>query len=230
MKKAIAVICALVMTLGVLSACKNSDTTNTTNNSSAPTSESASSKDEKTSGEASSQSTTEKQGEKTSSEPESTSSENTSEKRVIKDFPSFDTEDIFGAKISGKVFSESSLTMVYIFSSQSDSCKSALTELAKLDKELENIGFLAIVLDINEGDGIDEKALRTAKEIYTDVGADYPYLITNDSLTEFCREIYTVPTTYFVDKDGNIVGDPIVGDNDANTWKDIVEQKLSIAK
>ncbi len=234
MKKAIAIICALVMTLGVLSACKNSDADSATEKSTGSTSESTSSKNNQDKTEPSSANTTKKDEEKTSSENESTSSEtsseNVTEKKVEKDFPSFDTEDIFGAKVSNKIFSKSNLTMVYIFSTQSESSKKGLIELAKLDKELPNIGFLAVALDINEGDGVDEKALRTAKDICTDADADYPYLITNDSLNEFCRGIYTVPATYFINKNGKIVGDPIIGDNDAKTWKEMIEQKLSMSE
>ena len=75
---------------------------------------------------------------------------------------------------------------------------------------------------------MNENALRTAKKLCTAADADYSYLITNDSLTEFCKNIYNVPVTYFVDSDGNIVGDPIVGVNSADSWKDIIEQKLAM--
>lgn len=238
MKKAIAVICALVMTLGVLSACKKSDAETTTEKGANASTESTSSKAEQSQTEASATSETKKGEEKTSAKASTestakdtaeTAAESTGEKKVEKDFPSFNTEDIFGAKVSSKVFSKNNLTMVYIFSTQTESSKDALVELAKLDKELQNIGFLAVALDINEGDGIDEKALRTAKEICTDADADYSYLITNDSLNKFCRNIYTVPATYFVNKNGKIVGDPVIGDKASKEWKEIVEQKLSMA-
>lgn len=224
MKKAIAVICSLVLALGVLSACKNTPTDNTTEN----TSKTSDSSSVKSSESTAPEKTSSKADEKNSTE-KSTQSESTTEvKAEKKAFPSFETEDIFGAKVSQKVFQENKLTLVHIILTDCDSNAQELPELAKLDKELQNIGFLGIVLDINEGDGVDESALRAAKKLCTSSDTDYPFLITNDSLIEFCKSFITIPATYFVDKDGNIVGDPVFGANDAKTWKEIIDQKLSV--
>ena len=118
--------------------------------------------------------------------------------------------------------------MVNLFTTWCAPCVSELPELAKLDNELSDIGFIGIVLDINEGDGVSESALRAAKDLCNDSGAEYPYLIPDESLVAFCRSIYNVPTTYFVDRDGKIVGDPIAGSNTASEWKEIIEQKLAM--
>lgn len=222
MKKAIAVICSLILAFGVLSGCKNAPTDNTTENKTS----SSESTEKTSSGESSTESTTEKE-EKTTDEKK-TSQESTTKSNVKKAFPSFDAEDIFGAKVSSKIFSEKKLTVVNVFATWCSTNETDLSTFSKLEKELQNIGFVGIVLDINEGDGIDESALRSAKKLCTSADADYPYLITNDSLTEFCRSIFNLPVTYFVDGDGNIVGDPIVGSNSIETWKAFVEQKLAM--
>ena len=212
----LALFCAFALVLSVFCACAKTDP------------------DETVQGSTSQQSTApEKNTDTDKNEAPSTSEkENTTESTTSKEertaFTSFDAEDIFGAKVSSKVFEENKLTVVNLFTTWCAPCVSELPELAKLDNELSDIGFIGIVLDINEGDGVSESALRAAKDLCNDSGAEYPYLIPDESLVAFCRNIYNVPTTYFVDSDGKIVGDPIAGSNTASEWKEIIEQKLAM--
>lgn len=229
MKKSIAIICSLVLMLGVLSACKNTTVDNTTENKN--TSSESTSKASSVSGESTDKNASEtsaKKDEEKTTDKKSASQESTTKAEVKKAFPSFDAEDIFGAKVSSKVFSKRKLTVVNVFATWCTNNENDLSIFSELENELKSIGFIGIVLDINEGDGIDESALRSAKKLCTNAGADYPYLITNDSLTEFCRNIYSLPVTYFVDSEGNIVGDPIVGSNSVENWKAVIEQKLAM--
>lgn len=229
MKRIIALVCSFALILGVFCACAKADPESTTKAPASTQSTTSGSGLATDSSETSA--VTEKDSSSTESTPKSTvqpSTRGTTEKSERASFPTFDTEDIFGAKVSSKVFKEKKLTVVNVFTTWCAPCKQELPELAALDKELEDIGFIGIVIDINEGDGVNESALRTAKDLCNDSNASYPYLITDDSLTAFCRDIYTVPTTYFVDKDGKIVGDPIVGANSASDWKEIIEQKLAM--
>ena len=221
MKKILAIICALTLILSVFCACAKTDPDETVQGSTSQQSTAPEKNTDTDKNEASSAS--EKDESKNDSTTQSTTSK---EERAA--FQSFDAEDIFGAKVSSKVFEENKLTVVNLFTTWCAPCISELPELAKLDKELEDIGFIGIVLDINEGDGIVESALRTAKDLCNDSGAEYPYLIPDESLVEFCRSIYSVPTTYFVDSNGKIVGDPVVGSNTASEWKEIIEQKLAM--
>ena len=221
MKKILSLFCAFALILSVFCACAKTDPDETVQGSTSQQSTSPEKSTDTDKNEASSAS--EKDESKNDSTTQSTTSK---EERAA--FQSFDAEDIFGAKVSSKVFEENKLTVVNLFTTWCAPCISELPELAKLDKELEDIGFIGIVLDINEGDGIVESALRTAKDLCNDSGAEYPYLIPDESLVEFCRSIYSVPTTYFVDSNGKIVGDPVVGSNTASEWKEIIEQKLAM--
>lgn len=221
MKKILSLFCAFALILSVFCACAKKDPDETVQGSTSQQSTSPEESTDTDKNEASS--TSEKDESKNDSTTQSTTSK---EERAA--FQSFDAEDIFGAKVSSKVFEENKLTVVNLFTTWCAPCISELPELAKLDKELEDIGFIGIVLNINEGDGIVESALRTAKDLCSDSGAEYPYLIPDESLVEFCRSIYSVPTTYFVDSNGKIVGDPVVGSNTASEWKEIIEQKLAM--
>ena len=221
MKKILSLFCAFALVLSVFCACAKTDPDETVQGSTSQQSTAPEKSTDTDKNEA--LSTSEKDESKKDSTTQSTTSK---EERTA--FTSFDAEDIFGAKVSSKVFEENKLTVVNLFTTWCAPCVSELPDLAKLDKELEDIGFIGIVLDINEGDGVSESALRYAKELCNDSGAEYPYLIPDESLVAFCRNIYNVPTTYFVDSDGKIVGDPIAGSNTASEWKEIIEQKLEM--
>lgn len=217
----LALFCAFALVLSVFCACAKTDPDETVQGSTSQQSTAPEKSTDTDKNEALSTS------EKDESKKDSTTQSTTSKKERAA-FPSFDAEDIFGAKVSNKVFEENKLTVVNLFTTWCAPCVSELPELAKLDNELSDIGFIGIVLDINEGDGVSESALRAAKDLCNDSGAEYPYLIPDESLVAFCRNIYNVPTTYFVDSDGKIVGDPIAGSNTASEWKEIIEQKLAM--
>ncbi len=217
----LALFCAFALVLSVFCACAKTDPDETVQGSTSQQSTAPEKSTDTDKNEALSTS------EKDESKKDSTTQSTTSKKERAA-FPSFDAEDIFGAKVSSKVFEENKLTVVNLFTTWCAPCVSELPELAKLDNELSDIGFIGIVLDINEGDGVSESALRAAKDLCNDSGAEYPYLIPDESLVAFCRNIYNVPTTYFVDSDGKIVGDPIAGSNTASEWKEIIEQKLAM--
>ena len=217
----LALFCAFALVLSVFCACAKTDPDETVQGSTSQQSTAPEKSTDTDKNEALSTS------EKDESKKDSTTQSTTSKKERAA-FPSFDAEDIFGAKVSSKVFEENKLTVVNLFTTWCAPCVSELPELAKLDNELSDIGFIGIVLDINEGDGVSESALRAAKDLCNDSGAEYPYLIPDESLVAFCRNIYNVPTTYFVDSDGKIVGDPIAGSNTASEWKEIIEQKLEM--
>ena len=221
MKKILSLFCAFALILSVFCACAKKDPDKTVQGSTSQQSTAPEKSTDTDKNEALSTS------EKDESKKDSTTQSTTSKKERAA-FPSFDAEDIFGAKVSSKVFEENKLTVVNLFTTWCAPCVSELPELAKLDNELSDIGFIGIVLDINEGDGVSESALRAAKDLCNDSGAEYPYLIPDESLVAFCRNIYNVPTTYFVDSDGKIVGDPIAGSNTASEWKEIIEQKLAM--
>ena len=42
--------------------------------------------------------------------------------------------------------------------------------------------------------------------------------------------LQSFPESFFVDKEGNIVGEPIMGSNDFDGWKEAVENQLAALK
>ena len=80
--------------------------------------------------------------------------------------------------------------------------------LEEFSKKLKEQG--AELVGINAGTASDEKGLAEAKDILSKQGVTYRNLILPQD-HEYVRKIFSFPTTVIVDKNGNIIGDPIVG-------------------
>lgn len=227
MKKAIAVLCALIFVFSAFCACSKDEKDPDKTESGASTSETSSSPKTDKNGETEK---TDSANGKTSEEATKESETTAAPKAEKTAFPAFEAEDVFGGKRTNKLFSKNEITLVNIFSTDYEHCEEDMKVLSAVSSELKNVGFVGIALDVNEGDGTNEKALRRAKTLSIDSNAEYPYLIADEALAEFCSKVYIVPTTYFVDKDGNIVGDAVVGSKTAAEWKQTVELKLGQAR
>ena len=126
----------------------------------------------------------------------------------IADELDFETVDIEGNSISSAdLFAEHKITMVNIWASWCGPCVSELPELEELNKEFQEKDA-AIVGLLYDGD--DEQGLLDAKEIIEMTGVTYTILLPWDTMWE---EVYTevFPTTFFVNSEGEVVGDMIVG-------------------
>ena len=108
---------------------------------------------------------------------------------------------------SGDLFSSNKITMVNIWASWCGPCIRELPELQAISERLkeQNCGVIGLLYD---GDG--EEALETAKKLMTDNGVSYPVILPPENVDSlFPLEAF--PTTYFVDSEGKIVSEPIVG-------------------
>ena len=104
-------------------------------------------------------------------------------------------------------FAKNSITVVNMWASWCGPCAGEIPELDEMNKDLKTIDCAVIGFLI---DGEDPVGLSDAKDILNDAGTSYLNVICPESIA---RElgIEAIPTTYFVDSDGNILGDPIVG-------------------
>ena len=88
----------------------------------------------------------------------------------------------------------------------------------------ENVQIIGIVGDI-AGEG-DTEHLELARKIAEKAGVEFANIICNDDFKELMRGIIGYPTTIFVDSNGNIVGESIVG-GDVADYKTAVEEYLN---
>ena len=146
----------------------------------------------------------------------------------------FKTTDIDGNEYTESVFSGYDLTLVNAFTTWCSPCVNELPELEKLYQELkeQGVGVVGMVLDTVDNDGkTDEDIVAKAQKLKEKTGVTYPLLIPDEgNLNGRISGLQSFPESFFVDKDGNIVGEPIMGSNDLEGWKEIVEKQLEEIK
>ena len=128
-------------------------------------------------------------------------------------FPSFIGKDLDGNEVkSDDLFSGNAVTVVNFWFTTCGPCVAELSELDAMNKELAGKGGELIGINAFTLDG-DEKSISESKEVLDKNGASYRnvYFDSDSDAGKFTAGIYAYPTTYVVDRNGNIVGDPIVG-------------------
>ena len=128
-------------------------------------------------------------------------------------FPSFIGKDLDGNEVkSDDLFSGNAVTVVNFWFTTCGPCVAELSELDAMNMELAGKGGELIGINAFTLDG-DEKSITEAKETLDKNGATYRNIFfdSDSDAGKFTAGIYAYPTTYVVDRNGNIVGDPIVG-------------------
>lgn len=146
-------------------------------------------------------------------------------------FPSFNGKDLDGNDVkSSDLFSNSNVTVVNYWFSTCKPCVGELPELEKLNKELAEKGGQVVGINTFTLDG-DKTAISEAKDILSKKGITYKniWFDSNSDAGKFTSSIFSFPTTYVVDKNGNIVGEPIVGAITENKQKKTLEKQIEQA-
>ena len=148
-------------------------------------------------------------------------------------FPAFEGKDLDGNRVkSDELFSGNAVTVVNFWFTTCNPCVGELSELDALNKELAEKGGALIGVNTFTLDG-DEAAISEAKDVLTKKGATYQnvYFDSDGEAGKFTANIFAYPTTYVVDRNGNIVGEPIVGaiteKNQAETLQKLIDQALA---
>ena len=148
-------------------------------------------------------------------------------------FPAFEGKDLDGNPVkSDELFSGNAVTVVNFWFTTCNPCVGELSELDALNKELAEKGGALIGVNTFTLDG-DEAAISEAKDVLTKKGATYQnvYFDSDGEAGKFTANIFAYPTTYVVDRNGNIVGEPIVGaiteKNQAETLQKLIDQALA---
>ena len=158
------------------------------------------------------------------------------EKSDLTKFPAFDGKDLAGNEVkSSTLFGENTVTVVNFWFTTCSPCVGELAELEELNKQLAEKGGAVVGINSFTLDG-DKTAIAEAKDILAKKGVSYKN-IWFDSKSEagkFTSGLYSYPTTYVVDKNGNIVGEPIVGaitgQKQAQTLQKLIDQAIANSK
>ena len=148
-------------------------------------------------------------------------------------FPTFEGKDLDGNTVkSDELFSANAVTVVNFWFTTCNPCVGELSDLDALNKELAEKGGSLIGVNTFTLDG-DEAAISEAKDVLAKKGATYQnvYFNSDGEAGKFTTNIFAYPTTYVVDRNGNIVGEPIVGaiteKNQAETLQKLIDQALA---
>ena len=153
--------------------------------------------------------------------------------RDAKTIAPLSTTTVNGEAFTEKDFSKYELTMVNVFATWCTACVKEIPDVEKLYQEMKDKGvnIVGVVTDTVDDTGENAEAIELAKKIAEKTGATYPFL--KPDSTQFNGRligIEALPETFFVDKDGNIVGDVYSGSHSYEDWKKIVEEVLSKVK
>lgn len=155
------------------------------------------------------------------------------EQGSMQKFPAFEGKDLDGNTVkSEELFSGNAVTVVNFWFTTCNPCVGELAELDALNKELAEKGGSLIGVNTFTLDG-DKAAIADAKDVLMKKGATYQnvYFDSDGEAGKFTTNIFAYPTTYVVDRSGNIVGEPIVGaiteKKQAETLQKLIDQALA---
>ena len=163
--------------------------------------------------------------------PAGSDTSNSPDDGSMQKFPAFEGKDLDGNTVkSDELFSANAVTVVNFWFTTCNPCVGELGELDALNKELANKGGALIGINSFTLDG-DEKAIAEAKEVLAKKGATYQniYFGSGGDAGKFVENVFAYPTTYVVDRSGNIVGEPIVGAVTGKTQAEALQAQIDKA-
>ena len=146
-------------------------------------------------------------------------------------FPAFEGKDLDGNTVkSDELFSGNAVTVVNFWFTTCNPCVGELSELDALNKELAKKGGALIGVNTFTLDG-DKAAIADAKDVLAKKGATYQniYFGSGGDVGKFVENVFAYPTTYVVDRNGNIVGEPIVGAVTGKTQAEALQAQIDKA-
>ena len=130
---------------------------------------------------------------------------------------SFDTETIYGEKISSDIIKNYELVLVNFWAEWCGPCVQELPYLEQLHEEYPNVLFLGVWIG---------NSLSGAKNTLADAGVTYPIIEPAGTLKQYRQQIQYIPSTFYFDSNGKQIGDICIGGKDYNSWKSEIESLL----
>lgn len=152
----------------------------------------------------------------------------------VKSVGNFTTQDVDKNTVTQDIFAEHELTMVNVFATWCSPCVAEMPDLEKLHQQMKdkNVGVVGVVLDVlNEKGEIVDEDLGRAQLLVKKTGVTYPVLLPDSTyFNGRLTGIEALPETFFVDKNGNIVGESYSGSGGLEDWIEVVERELANLK
>ena len=146
----------------------------------------------------------------------------------------FTIKDINGKQYNQDMFKDYDLTMINIFTTWCSPCVAEIPDLEKIHTTMveQKVNVVGVVLDVlDEKGNIIQEYLEKAQSLAKQTGATYPILIPDSTyMNGRLIGIEAIPESFFVDKNGNIVGETYSGSRDFEDWKKLIEDNLANLK
>lgn len=149
-------------------------------------------------------------------------------------FAEFESETLDGKKVTEEIFKGNKVTMVNVWGVFCTYCIQEMPDLQKISENYKKkgvrvIGVLCDTADPMTGEDLPEK-IQQAKEIVEMTGSEYTHILTSDSLNKAkLNSVYSYPTTYFLNENGELIGTQFSGARDYEQWSAILDGILEMA-
>ena len=140
-------------------------------------------------------------------------------------FPQFEGKDLDGNSVSSSLFADNAFTVVNFWFSGCKPCVAELGDLDKLNQTVKAQGGEVIGINTETLDD-NADAIATAKQILQTKGASYRNITfaSGSEAGKFALNIMSFPPTYVIDRNGKIVGEPVLGGiTNENSMKQLQE-------
>lgn len=138
--------------------------------------------------------------------------------------PGFEAADLFDNAVTNEIFTDYSVTMINIWGTFCNPCVREMPDLAQLHNDIETMdaNLIGILVDVSE-----EQNKELAIEIVQENGVEFTNIIPDEALIDYLsNKIAAVPTTIFVDNQGHIIGEPVVGAKGKDEYKEEIQKRL----
>lgn len=145
-------------------------------------------------------------------------------------FKNISGTDFDGNKIDESLFSNNAVTVLNFWFSGCKPCVAELSKLNELNEAIKSMGGQVIGVNTETFDG-NETAIEEAKSILESQGAEYRNVCfdSDSDAAQYASNIMAFPTTILVDRNGNIVGEPMLGGIDEQeNYDQLMEQIQSV--
>ena len=146
-------------------------------------------------------------------------------------FPSFKGKDLDGNDVtSEELFAQNKVTVVNFWFTAGKPCVEELADLEALNQKVKEMGGEVIGINSFTLDG-DETAILEAKDVLSKKNATFRniYFPSDSEAGQFTASLFSYPSTNVVDKNGNIIGQPIIGGITSEEQAKLLEEYISLA-
>lgn len=150
-------------------------------------------------------------------------------------FPQFQGKDLDGNDVDNSLFANNAFTVVNFWFNGCKPCVQELDDLNALNERIKAQGGEVVGINVETLSG-NEQGIELAKQILEMTGAKYRniYFDANSEAGTFALGIMAFPTTYVFDRNGRIVGEPLLGGIDVEqnmeTLQKLIDQAMAADK